>query len=774
MIATVLVAAASVASNCTCGITNISDSNACGTNSGCTSITYVGTQFPDSVGNFQCDTWTSFYAPGCDSIPDAPDVAGSATYAPFYNCTALVSVDFPNLTGNIGQYAFYNCESLSSANFPNMEGNIGRNAFTGTALKSANFPAMTGSIGNYAFTSCLSLVNATFPLASSVGGYVFNGAANMRRLCLPSVGYVSQHALEGTNITSVWMPPTFNQADRESVLSFLPCTGNGTCDHSDVAACGEELAIITSTVTTSHTTTTTETTSHITTTTVTTANPQCTCTQSNLTTACGSSSGCREITYVSTAMPSGRLYPYCQEWTSFYAPHVTGSLGTNASTKTFEICTKLESVNFPSVTGSILDDTFYDCTSLTSAQFPEMTGDIGTHAFDNTALTIADFPAMKGNIGVSAFKNTDDLLSVNFPLMEGNITDDAFMNSGVVSVKFPSMTGKIGNGAFHGCSSLVNASFPFAIKSGVSSFRDASDLERLCLRSVETSDTALDGTNTNLKSVWAPLLDDQSCGNGMSCFENFVKDLPCTISGTCDHSELAACGEEITTTTVSSTTSATTTATTYLWWEVVVGDCIVTNNCVNDGSPESEDYSKNAFCRIKALQNLIINVERYDTEPQQSDGTYYDYVEIDGIKYAGYTNDGPHNVEMNADDNFTWITDNVAQSTGWKLCAILNDALPSTTTDTATIITVPSSTTTDTTTIITVPSSTTTVAATTTITAGSSSTTASQATSTEEDDDDTGLIVGLSVGGVAILVVVGIIVKYSMKGGSGKAGYRLL
>ena len=129
---------------------------------------------------------------------------------------------------------------------------------------------------------------------------------------------------------------------------------------------------------------------------------------------------------------------------------------------------------------------------------------------------------------------------------------------------------------------------------------------------------------------------------------------------------------------------------------------------------------------------------------------------------------------MNADDTFTWTTDDVAQSKGWKLCAILNDALPSTTTDTTTIITVPGSTTTDITTIITVPSSTTTVAATTTITAGSSSTTASQATSTEEDDDNTGLIVGLSVGGVAILVVVGIIVKYSMKGGSGKAGYRLL
>ena len=71
------------------------------------------------------------------------------------------------------------------------------------------------------------------------------------------------------------------------------------------------------------------------------------------------------------------------------------------------------------------------------------------------------------------------------------------------------------------------------------------------------------------------------------------------------------------------------------------------------------------------------------------------------------------------------------------------------------------------------PSGTTTAAA-TTITAGSSSTTASQATSTEEDDDDTGLIVGLAVGGAAILVVVGIIVKHSMKGGSGTSGYILL
>jgi len=37
----------------------------------------------------------------------------------------------------------------------------------------------------------------------------------------------------------------------------------------------------------------------------------------------------------------------------------------------------------------------------------------------------------------------------------------------------------------------------------------------------------------------------------------------------------------------------------------------------------------------------------------------------------------------------------------------------------------------------------------------------------EEEDDDTGLIVGLAVGGAAILVVVGIIVKHSMKSTSG-------
>lgn len=154
------------------------------------------------------------------------------------------------------------------------------------------------------------------------------------------------------------------------------------------------------------------------------------------------------------------------------------------------------------------------------------------------------------------------------------------------------------------------------------------------------------------------------------------------------------------------------------------GNCLVTNNCVDDGSPEFEEYSNNTFCSIKALQNLTINVERYEVESSgEDDGSriYYDYIEIHGIKYA---EDGPQNVVMNAGDIFTWTTDESERYLGWKLCA------PSTTT-TATPI-------------------------------------------TEEDDDDTGLIVGLSVGGVAILVVVGIIVKYSMKGGSGKAGYRLL
>ena len=101
------------------------------------------------------------------------------------------------------------------------------------------------------------------------------------------------------------------------------------------------------------------------------------------------------------------------------------------------------------------------CTNWVSFTAPHLAGDtLISKLFDGcTNLQSASFNSFKGDIGYRAFYECTSLTSVGFPEMEGSIGDEAFSDTQLINALFPKMTGSIGALAFEGVATLVLANF---------------------------------------------------------------------------------------------------------------------------------------------------------------------------------------------------------------------------------------------------------------------------------------------------------------------------
>lgn len=101
------------------------------------------------------------------------------------------------------------------------------------------------------------------------------------------------------------------------------------------------------------------------------------------------------------------------------------------------------------------------CTNWVSFTAPYLVGDtLKSHLFEGcTHLQSATFDAFKGDIGYRAFFGCTNLTSVGFSEMEGSINDQAFYNTTLTSALFPKMTGSIGASAFENVTTLALANF---------------------------------------------------------------------------------------------------------------------------------------------------------------------------------------------------------------------------------------------------------------------------------------------------------------------------
>lgn len=187
--------------------------------------------------------------------------------------------------------------------------------------------------------------------------------------------------------------------------------------------------------------------------------------------------------------------------TSFYAPSITTIDDASSTTDgAFYKCTKLESIDLPSVT-SVGKQAFYSCPLLDNISLPAANS-IGERAFlGNTKLDTISLPVATsiGNnafstcynlktasmpavtsIGNYAFFGNTKLKTINLPAVN-SIGNYAFQNCSVLkSISMP-VVNSIGNWTFEKCIALKDVNLPLVTSIGDSAFRSCTALESISL-----------------------------------------------------------------------------------------------------------------------------------------------------------------------------------------------------------------------------------------------------------------------------------------------------
>ena len=225
----------------------------------------------------------------------------------------------------------------------------------------------------------------------------------------------------------------------------------------------------------------------------------------------------------------------CTKLTSVNLPSVT------SIEYAFDGCSSLTDVNCPMVT-SIGQYTFRSCTQLASVYFPQLTNMEQGCAFQNcSALASVDFPQLTSIGGSSTFYGCTSLVNINMPLLT-KLGGSTFKNcTSLNSVNFPLVAGTI-NGEFEGCTALTSADFSLVTNVYNATFTNCTSLTTLILRNISVVPPLYNTNvfkNTKIASgkgyiyVPAMLVDDYKVATNWSTYANQFRALEdWTVDGT--------------------------------------------------------------------------------------------------------------------------------------------------------------------------------------------------------------------------------------------------
>lgn len=124
-----------------------------------------------------------------------------------------------------GRSAFFPGSYLATINFPNLS-SIGKEAFAQCLFSSLTIPEC--DIGERAFANCQDLTTLTFTAKTderslSIGTYAFSGCGSLTTVTFADhlINRISEHAFDGTGLTTVTVPPVYTWQD----YAFANCTG---------------------------------------------------------------------------------------------------------------------------------------------------------------------------------------------------------------------------------------------------------------------------------------------------------------------------------------------------------------------------------------------------------------------------------------------------------------------------------------------------------------------------------------------------------------------
>ena len=175
---------------------------------------------------------------------------------------------------------------------------------------------------------------------------------------------------------------------------------------------------------------------------------------------------------------------------------------TSIGNYTFQNCTSLSTITFPSSLTSIGDYTFISCSNLSTITLPSTLTSIGLLTFDScTSLSTITFPSSLTSIGLGTFQRCTSLSTITFSSSLTSIGDYTFYGcSNLATISFPTSLTSIGHATFIGCTMLSTITFPSTLTSiGNATFLDCTSLDSVTFNGLSIPSI---GTNcfTNIKS----------------------------------------------------------------------------------------------------------------------------------------------------------------------------------------------------------------------------------------------------------------------------------
>ena len=156
--------------------------------------------------------------------------------------------------------------------------------------------------------------------------------------------------------------------------------------------------------------------------------------------------------------------------------------GGRIGRRSFQDCTRLETVGIHNMVDSIGDAAFYNCINLKTVDISDIGGNIGESAFsDCTGLETVSLSDIMGSIGSKAFYNCENLGGIEIPNTVTGIGSGCFQNcSSLAYAIIGTGISKLPEDCFYGCSSLPEIAIPATVESvGNNVFYDCSSLARV-------------------------------------------------------------------------------------------------------------------------------------------------------------------------------------------------------------------------------------------------------------------------------------------------------
>ena len=424
---------------------------------------------------------------------DLPDSVKSIDIYAFYNNSSATSVNLGNSLTSIGDNAFYNLGTQQTVLLPSTLKTIGTNAFMYSGLREIVIPASVTSVGSSCFenSTVLSKVSIAGGV-STIPASMFSGCTSLSDITLSDgLKIISNKAFSGcTALASISIPGTVTQigttTSTVSSLPFYNCTSLSSVRFEDGSS---DLSLGAYFVTSSS--------------------------SKGLFYCCPLSEVYlgRNIKYDNiNSSYTFSSYPEYYGYSAFYnqskLAKVTIGEGATALTdylfykngaitlltlpkvktigkSTFEVCSKLATLNLGDSITNIGECAFYNCSALTKLTFPDAIQTIGASAFYNcNSITEVTVGKDLKSIGSSAFYNCKSLTALVLPDGFTTMGDNAFENCIKLTVaKLGKSLTAVPSAAFKNCISLSDMTIPATATSiGSQAFYNDSALAKITMQ----------------------------------------------------------------------------------------------------------------------------------------------------------------------------------------------------------------------------------------------------------------------------------------------------